>query len=120
MKDVKLLMLVFILAFLPSCKSTQLKKNVYVDRYYTPTASVDVFQIGQELPKSIIRIGSVTVGEAGLTKTSDCTYEACLNAVKLEAKSAGADIVYIVSVQEPNGWSSCYSITAELYKYKIN
>ena len=118
MKDIKLLMLVLVLAFLPSCKSTQLKKNVYVDRYYTPTTSVDIFQIGQELPWNISRIGSVTVGEAGLTKSADCTYEACLNAVKTEAKSAGADIVYIVSVQEPNGWSSCYSITADLYKYK--
>lgn len=119
MKDFKIIaaLCVCCVLFLSCRASRELKKNVYVDRFYAKTTNLDVFQVGQKLPDNLFRIGSVTVGEAGFTRTEDCTYEACLSAIKKEAQNAGADVVYIVSILEPGGWSTCYSVTAELYKY---
>lgn len=106
---------------LPSCKHlTELKKIVAVNYHYPPTTGViDVYQTGQQLPENIIRIGSVVVGESGLTPVKDCTYEVCMRTIEDEARKAGADFIYLVSVQEPD-WrgSLCYNITAELYRYK--
>lgn len=105
------------LLILPACK---LKTIVSVNDYYAPTSGrLPIYQTGQQLPSDIIRIGSIVVGESGLTPTKDCTYEACMTLIETEAKKVGADIVYLVKVQEPKAWgSTCYNITAELYKYK--
>ena len=103
------------LLILPACK---LKTIVSVNDYYTPTTGrLPIYQTGQQLPADIIRIGSIVVGESGLTPTNKCTYEACIRLIEDEAKKSGADLVYLVHVKEPGFWSSCYNITAELYKY---
>lgn len=105
-----------LIAILPSCK---LKTIVSVNDYYAPTSGrLPIYQTGQQLPNNIIRIGSIVVGESGLTPTDKCTYEACMNIIEDEAKKVGSDLVYLVRVNEPKSWgSTCYNITAELYKY---
>lgn len=121
MKTIKFIIALCALTLiLPSCKQLkQLKKIVAVNYHYPPTIGViDIYQTGQQLPSNIIRIGSVVVGESGLTPVEDCTYEVCIRTIEDEARKAGADFVYLVSVQEPNWLGSlCYNITAELYKY---
>lgn len=116
MKAVKLIFaLCAILILTPSCN---LKSIVSVNDYYTPTTGrLPIYQTGQQLPTDIIRIGSIVVGESGLTPTNKCTYEACIRLIEDEAKKVGADLVYLVHVKDPGFWSSCYNITAELYKY---
>lgn len=116
MKTIKLIIaLCALLVVAPSCK---LKSIVSVNDYYAPTTGrLPIYQTTQQLPSNIIRIGSIEVGESGLTPTNKCTYEACIRLIEDEAKKSGADLVYIVKVKEPGFWSTCYNITAELYKY---
>lgn len=104
-----------IMLLFPACK---LKKIVSVNDYYPPTAGrLHIYQTGQSLPNNIIRIGSIEVGESGFTPPKECSYEKCITTIEDEAKKKGADIVYLVTIKEPGFWSSCYNITAELYKY---
>ena len=99
-----------------SCK---LKTAVNVTDYYPPTAGrLQIIQTGQALPQNIVRIGSIVVGESGLTPTNKCTYEACMQVIEDEAKKKGAELVYLVKVKEPSALgSTCYNITAEMYRY---
>lgn len=111
-----------------------LKRVVSITNQYTPTQQVTIIQTGQQLPDGLTRIGSVSVGDGGLTLAEDCTYEACIKAVEEEAKKVGANIIYIVHVKTPNNFlgvgyslllgdpslydinSSCYGIVADLYR----
>ena len=102
-----------------SCTSCKLKSIVSVNDYYPPTSGrIQVYQTGQTLPDNIIRIGSIVVGEGGMTPSKKCTYEACMQLIEDEAKKKGAEFVYLVKVKEPSAWeSTCYNITAEMYRY---
>lgn len=122
MKASRFFIIILTLLFLvPSCaKYKQLKRIVNINYYYPPTYGViPIYQTNQQLPDNIIRIGSVVVGESGMTPTEKCTYEACIRAIEDEARNAGADFIYLVNVKEPDRvfGSSCYDITADLYKY---
>lgn len=116
-----------------ACTSCALKCRVEVSQSYAPTSTVSVIQMGQSLPTGLIRMGSISVGEGGMTPTDDCTYEACRRALIERAKEVGADIVYIIQVITPSsdggvaygyhtgpifygGGSTCYGIVAEVYK----
>lgn len=116
MKTIRLVLaLCALMVLIPSC---HLKSIVNVNDYYAPTTGrLPIYQTGQQLPTNIIRIGSIVVGEGGLTPANKCTYEACIRLIEDEAKKAGADLVYLVHVKEPGFWSTCYNLTAELYKY---
>ena len=117
MKISKFIIALCALSILSSCK---LKTIVNVNEYYAPVSKIEVYSPNQQLPNNVVRIGSIEVGEAGFTKTEDCSYEACLSAIKNEAKKSGADLVHIVHIKEPTSWSTCYHITAEVYKYADN
>lgn len=112
--------IIFTLCTLFVFSSCKLKTVVNVGEYYAPVSHVEVYRSNQQLPKNIIRIGSIEVGDTGFTKTEDCSYEACLVAIKNEAKKSGADLACIIHIKEPSSWSTCYHITAELYKYTDN
>ncbi|MBQ7631445.1 MAG: hypothetical protein IJS82_01620 [Paludibacteraceae bacterium] len=102
-----------------TCNSCKLKSIVTVNDYYPPTSGrMQIYQTGQALPDNIVRIGSIVVGESGMTPTKKCTYEACMQLIEDEAKKKGAELVYLVKVKEPSAWgSTCYNITAEMYRY---
>lgn len=105
-------LLIFVLA------SCALKKQISVKQYYPPTEEhIPIIQTNQALPQNIYRIGSIVVGESGLTPDRDCTYEACMQVIEEESRRVGAQLVYLVSVREPDFNSTCYNITAELYRY---
>lgn len=98
--------------------SCSLKKQVTVKQYYPPTeGQIPIIQTNQVLPQNIYRIGSIVVGESGLTPEGKCTYEACMQVIEEESRRVGAQLVYLVNVREPNHNSTCYNITAELYRY---
>ena len=101
-----------------SLNNCTLKKQVSVKDLYPPTVgNISVIQTNQYLPTNIYRIGSIVVGENGLTPNGKCTYEACMRTIEEESRKVGAQLVYIVRVKEPDYYSSCYNITAELYRY---
>lgn len=114
MKTNKLIFVLCVLFALSSCK---LKTVVNVNEYYAPVSDIEIYNANQQLPQNVKRIGSIEVGEAGFTPTEQCSYEACLSAIKNEAKKAGSDLVQIIHIKEPTSWSTCYHITAELYRY---
>lgn len=98
--------------------SCTLKKQITVKQYYPPTeGQIPIVQTNQTLPKNIYRIGSIVVGENGLTPSGKCTYEACMQVIEEESRKVGAQLVYLVRVKEPDIRSTCYNITAELYRY---
>ncbi len=98
--------------------SCTLKKQVTVKQYYPPTeGQIPIIQTNQALPQNIYRIGSIVVGENGLTPDGKCTYEACMQVIEEESRKVGAQLVYLVRVKEPDLHSTCYNITAELYRY---
>ncbi len=98
--------------------SCTLKKQVTVKQYYPPTeGQIPIIQTNQALPQNIYRIGSIVVGENGLTPDGKCTYEACMQVIEEESRKVGAQLVYLVRVKEPDLHNTCYNITAELYRY---
>lgn len=121
MKVNKIIITLFSMVLVASSCKTPLKVLVHVKEYHKMTESIKFIQTGQKLPDNIIRIGSIEVGEGGWTPAKECSYEACMNAIEVEAKRAGADIVYLVKIVEPSTWKgTCYDITAEFYKYTNN
>ena len=121
MKIFRLFLILCGVLFIVTSCNTPLKVLVNVREYHERTEKIRFIQTGQTLPDNIKRIGSIEVGEGGWTPERECTYEACMNAIENEAKRAGADIVYIVKIVEPNVWKgTCYDITAEFYIYAEN
>ena len=111
--------ILFIVLFVLSSCGINQKLSVYES--HPPKTNTQIIHTGQPLPQGVRRIGSITVGDTGLTFTSLCTYEACMQTVISEAGKAGADVAYIVRIKEPTddiGGSSCYTITADLYVYQ--
>ena len=107
-----------ILIFVSSCS---LKKQISVNGQYEPTVGKIAFiQTNQHVPSNTYRIDSIVVGESGFTSTGECTYEACMQTIETEARKVGAQLIYIVRVVEPNNSSTCYNITADLYRYDGN
>ena len=118
MKDKKVILFLATLFFLLTLGSCGLKKQVSVKQYYPPTeGNIPIIQTNQPLPSNIFRIGSIVVGESGLTPDGKCTYEACMQTIEKESRRVGAQLVYLVRVKEPDMHSTCYNITAELYRY---
>ncbi len=117
----KILYMIYSICLLFIAGSCGLKKQVSVNGNYAPTqGKISIIQTNQYLPTNIYRIGSIIVGESGLTPSGDCTYEACMQVIEEESRKAGAQLVYLVKVVEPNLTSTCYNITAELYRYDGN
>ena len=100
-------------------KPSELRRDVSVYDTYPPTPGrLPIIQTAQTIPDNSIQIGTVTVGESGFTKTKNCTYEACIEAIQEEAKKMGGQFIYIVKIKEPDSWSStCYNIVADIYRY---
>ena len=114
----RLVLIIISLLLIFTLNNCTLKKQVSVKDYYSPTVgNIPVIQTNQYLPANIYMIGSIVVGENGLTPDGKCTYEACMRTIEEESRKVGAQLVYIVNVKEPDYHSSCYNITAELYRY---
>lgn len=110
----KFLLLFCVGIMLASC---QLKKMVTIYNTYPayPETPAYYYQ-GQDLPENIKKVGTVVVGESGMTPSKKCSYNVCIEAIEMEAKKMGGDIIYLVRVKEPSVWgSSCYNITADIY-----
>lgn len=113
----KILFILIVLATLSSCK---LKKSMAIYEYGNPTTErVILLPSGQEIPEGYTMIGICTYGEAGMTPTETCTYEAITRTAMEDARKIGATLVYVAHVKEPSIWgSTCYKITVHFYKKK--
>lgn len=112
MKKVLLFLVMAIIA-----TSCGLRKDVIISSYQQPThEEVIVIGLNDNLPDNLEKIGTVSVGEKGATTTKNCTYLACITAIKDEAQKMGGHYVKIVDLLQPSlAHGTCYDITADVY-----
>lgn len=111
----KLLFIFLVLATLSSCK---LKKTMAIFDYGQPTSErVVLIPSGQDIPDGYVMVGTCTYGEAGMTPTEICTYEAITRTAMDDARKIGAILVYVAHVVDPHPLgSTCYTITVHFYR----
>ena len=107
--------ILLILFFLTACSP---KINTQITKTY-PTISynqeVKVFGLKTVLPANVEVIGSVKIGDSGLTL--NCTYEIVLENAKNEARKIGGNAIIITEHLYPNLLgSSCHRIKAHILK----
>ena len=91
------------ISFITAC-SPHIARNI--QKYYPAlanSAEVKVIKIDESIPFSYEELGTVTLGDAGLTGKSKCTYEALLALAREEAKRVGGDAIKITE-SIPPGW----------------
>ena len=102
-----------------ACKSLRnTSKQISIINYSTPLnreTTVQVIGIGQQVPYNVKLLGSVKIGEAGFTKTSNCTYQKVLNDAIEQARTMGGNLIQIIEHKEPDFRSSCHRIKADVY-----
>lgn len=92
-------------------------KKVSVINYYSPVSISEEIKIigpGQKIPDNAKLVGSVKIGETGFT--TKCTYKDVISDAENQARSMGGNLIYIKKHKEPDLWSSCHRIEAEIYK----
>jgi hypothetical protein len=100
----------FVVSCSPKISSSIVKK-------YSPLVSTEnvlVIEQNDSVPASSENLGTVRVGDAGLTVS--CDYLNVLEAAKLEARKVGGNAIKIVVHQYPDFASSCHRITADILK----
>ena len=100
---------------LQGCSGTKQVTNVLV--YRAPYAGdVAIKGIGETIPENAVLLGSVSVGEAGFTKTKDCTYQAVISDARRLAAGMGGNTIVITEHKEPSEWTTtCHRIKANVY-----
>jgi len=67
------------------------------------STKVEIIQLDENIPSQYEELGTVTLGDAGATSKSKCTYEALLNLAIGEAKKIGGNAIKITE-SIPAGW----------------
>ena len=78
---------------------------------------IEVFQMNEDVPGKYIVLGSVSVGDGGMTMK--CGYDDVINAAQEKAKNVGGDAIQIIQIKEPNYiMTSCYNLIANVLMIK--
>lgn len=113
----RLLSILAFLVFLGSVYGCGLSIRAVATVPYPPSQSeVKIYNANQILPEGLKRIGSITIDDTGFTLSENGTYEACLAALREEAKKMGGNVVNIVNMQAPDSHSTIYRMTADVYR----
>ena len=75
---------------------------------------VMVLGLNDEVPFEAEHIGTIRIGDSGFS--TNCRYDVVIDLAKLEARKVGGDAIKIVKHNQPDVWSSCHRITAEILK----
>ena len=107
----------FLILLLQSCSpsvKTRLGSGAKYDALEYP-ADVLVLNLNEPPPYGSEFIGNLKIGDSGFS--TDCDYHKVLQVARIAASKAGANIVKLTKVSEPNIWTSnCYRIKARLYR----
>jgi hypothetical protein len=103
-------------ALIAGCSSTVSTKLVNKNQTLTPiNTAVYVLEDNEAIPANSQLVGKIKIGDSGFSM--DCGYNKALAEVKKAARKAGANIIKITQVKEPNVMaSSCYRIKADVYR----
>lgn len=110
----KLLTMVLFAAFLLAGCGTS--KRASILSYSTPlpeNAKVEVSGEGQGIPDGAKLLGSVKIGDAGLS--AKCGYDTVINDAQGQARAMGGNYLHITEHKYPSIWSSCHRIQADVY-----
>ncbi|MDR2684647.1 MAG: hypothetical protein LBB53_04625, partial [Prevotellaceae bacterium] len=102
--------LLFVVIFMASC-SPKIYKSQNPPLAYS--ATVTVVQ-SQKIPEQAKKLTIISVGN--YDSSVDCTYETVIETTKAAARKAGGNIIQIVEYREPDDFSTCHRITANIYK----
>ncbi len=67
-----------------------------------------------DIPKEAIVIGKIKISDSGFS--TDCDYQTAIERAKLEARKAGGNAIKITSHKQPDIWSTCHRITADILR----
>lgn len=105
---------IIVLILLQSCSP---KINTQITKTY-PTLGyneeVKVFGLKTVLPQNIEIIGTIKIGDTGLTL--NCNYETVLENAKIEARKIGGNAIKITQHTFPDLLSSCHRIKADILR----
>jgi hypothetical protein len=110
---VSILLIVLISISLVSCGTS---KQVSIINYNTPLDSkqqVEVLGIGQQISSEYKLLGSIKIGDSGFT--TKCSYLEVITDAQNQARAMGGNVIVITKHKEPNGWSTCHRISADVY-----
>ncbi len=79
---------------------------------YVPDSSWLVLREEMSPPQGLVPLGSIKVGDRW---RSDCNYEKTIALAKKEAGLVGGNIIKITKLKRPDGWSSCYRLSADVF-----
>ncbi|WP_121965200.1 hypothetical protein [Myroides sp. N17-2] len=86
----------------------------------TPIAKaqeVSVYLMKDSIPKGSIFIGSVNVGDSGLTNVYACDYQSVLVDAQVQAAKMGGNMLQVTEVKMPTTFgSNCYRIKTNVYR----
>jgi hypothetical protein len=96
----------------PSCKYTPIETAKYPK---PPIYNIDVYGPTDDLPLNVKLLGSLRIGENGLTDGCN-RYEDVIILAREKAIEVGGDVIQITEVKPPDMLSSCYRIRADIYE----
>lgn len=105
---------ILLLGIVLSACSTSKQTNVL--NYSTPLPAgsyVEIIGLGQTVQKGAKFLGSISVGDSGFT--SQCSYQEVIRDAMNLARGMGGNIVQITEHKEPDLWSTCHRIKADVY-----
>jgi hypothetical protein len=115
-KSMKKTILGLISVLIVSCGTM---KTVSIINYSTPIdtkQAVEVMGIGQQIPSNYKLLGSIKIGDGGFT--TKCSYAEVITDAQIQARAMGGNVLVITKHKEPDAWSSCHRINADVYLKK--
>jgi hypothetical protein len=111
----KIRYLLFVTVLLLTACSAQLTSS-FVKKYPTLhyLEEVRVFAINEAVPPNVEKLGTIRVGNSGFS--IKCNYETVLDMAKLEARKVGGNAIKIIQHKQPDFWSTCHRITADVLR----
>lgn len=115
----QLLLALSILAMAAGCTTNTSKKaSVFYPSTPLPAETpVEVIGLGQKAPEGATLIGSLKIGD-GWTRTKFCTYDRVIADAQVQARGMGGNLIQITEHRDPDMWSTCHRIKADVYLVK--
>ncbi|MEE9441658.1 MAG: hypothetical protein V3V99_03225 [candidate division Zixibacteria bacterium] len=73
--------------------------------------------MAQPTPTAYTVLGKLKMGDTGLSV--NCSYDDLIRLAMKKACEVGGDAILITSIEEPNLWSSCYRIKADIIAFSV-
>lgn len=108
----KKILLISVIALLTI--SCGIRKQVSIMQYRPSyEGDVTVLAEGQQVPDGAVFLGTVHVGEGGMTLS--CGYEKMMKACIAQTKRMGGNCLLVIKHGEPNFWTSCHSFKVNVF-----